>query len=608
MAKRLQKELGLLRPLARTPLDPANIELVQSCLRTSDYLNANKYIPKRLLDLGSTQGLNPRVIEMRDCAPLAQTEGNCPILYGALSYCWGPPEDAKQQTMLTSETRQRLSQGIPMDELTNIVQDAITACRAFGLRYLWIDALCIMQQDKIDWEEQSYEMALIFSNSSITFCIPSSSTCLQGFLTRPVPPQLQIHITCNSSQTEGTACFLQSGNKLQGFLWQQESALERDVKGSRWNKRGWVFQEKVLSPRKIFFGTEMIHVNVDDTVTSENGYTLKQEANSEISYFPKDHMNVTPEAIIRQSPKVPVFWYDIMEKYSKKEWTNGQDIFPALSGIARIFKDIYKDDYVAGVWVGDLKCGLVFDTNEGSKETFSDLLHFLSDGTRKIGPSWSWASRPEFYRFVMSLSSNLRCRVRSHLRAEFQLLHIQNNVDGTNPLGRIHSASLTLSGVVLGVSEVWRPRDNGRGYIYTFSPGHEAYLGPDWRILHNITDEDRSKIRLLLISSCCSAPAEQIHQWIDGYPDDAEIYRRETKIIYITQYASSFANDQDPDFNPATDCTLCAEGQERDAWGLMIYPAGLPNQYFRVGFFITRAYFGGWRIFDHAQKEEIELV
>jgi hypothetical protein len=376
-----------------------------------------------------------------------------------------------------------------MDELTNIVQDAATVCRAFGLRYLWVDSLCIMQQHKTDWEEQSYEMNLIFSNSSITFCMPASSICLQSFLIRKAPLQIQIHLVCKSSQTEGTACLVQSGSKVCGRPL-NETLLMRDLKASSWNKRGWVFQEMVLSPRKTYFGTEMIYVHVNDTITSENGYSIKEEVNPIATYHPKDYMNVNPEAIIRRGSNEPVFWYEIVRKFSERQWTDNLDVFPALSGIARMFKDIYKD-YVAGVWVHNLKCGLIFEIGGEVEETFSDLLHFISSGTRKIGPSWSWASRPRFVRLTMTFGHNMRCRVRSHLRTEFRLLHLQNDIDGTNLLGRIHAASLTISGIVADVSQVWRPLKNLSGYIYMFSPGNKIYLSPDWSAQHGISNEDK---------------------------------------------------------------------------------------------------------------------
>lgn len=602
----LQKDLCLLRPLAPTPLDPANIKLINSCLQVSDYSTTCRFIPKRLIDLGSTQESNPRVVEMSDYSPSTQPEGSVPILYGALSYCWGPPEHAKRQVILTSETRHKLSQGVSMNELTKVVQDAITACRTFGLRYLWVDALCIMQQDKTDWEEQSYQMNLVYGNSAITFCTPATWTCLEHFLVRKIPRQIKVYLRCKVTQKEGAVSLIQSRDRVQDIAIFGSSPLEQDLEVSQWNNRGWVFQEKVLSPRKIYFGAEMIHVQVNGTVTSENGYILKENEIPEYIHLPKEYMTVNPETIVQRSPKEPVLWYEVIEKFSVGKWTNPLDVFPGLSGIARMFREIFEIDYVAGLWVEDLKCGLIFESGDTGAENFSTLLHFLSSEAGKIGPSWSWACRPEFSVFVISFSTMMRCRVRSHLRAEFQILRVQNNIDGTNPLGRIHSASLTLSGKVIRVPEMWKSSEAGT--FYTFQSGHELYLEPDWMEQKSITDEDRKKISLLLISSCCCTPAEQISKQLRKPEDDDDFAPLHEDIIDWPEYTWSFDDDQDPDFNPATDCELCAEGQERDAWGLMIYPAGLPNKYYRVGWFLARAYFGGLRIFDKGEEKVIELV
>jgi hypothetical protein len=77
------------------------------------------------------------------------------------------------QTTLTTYTRR--TREIKWEELPRIFQDAITITRRVGLRHVWIDSLCIVQDDIKDWQEQSAQMASIYAGSFITIAATSSN-------------------------------------------------------------------------------------------------------------------------------------------------------------------------------------------------------------------------------------------------------------------------------------------------------------------------------------------------------------------------------------------------------------------------------------------------
>src|SRR5256885_7715423 len=83
--------------------------------------------------------------------------------YATLSHCWGGLDIFH----LKKWNRDSLFENIPMDKLCNTFNDAIKVTRALGLSYLWIDSLCIVQDDNDDWRRESALMSDVFTNSVV---------------------------------------------------------------------------------------------------------------------------------------------------------------------------------------------------------------------------------------------------------------------------------------------------------------------------------------------------------------------------------------------------------------------------------------------------------
>jgi hypothetical protein len=98
--------------------------------------------------------------------------------YAALSHCWGGPISP----MLTSNTLATFKDVLPYSDLPANFQDAITITRRLGIQYLWIDSLCIVQNSKQDWEEQSKKMGSIYRDSTITISALASGGSKTGTL------------------------------------------------------------------------------------------------------------------------------------------------------------------------------------------------------------------------------------------------------------------------------------------------------------------------------------------------------------------------------------------------------------------------------------------
>ncbi|KAK8084319.1 HET-domain-containing protein [Apiospora hydei] len=554
---KLARELGLLSSPRPAPLDPVNLTMLRQCLRAEDHGPAKpRFLPKRLLDLNSTDATLPRVVDTRPGEGFIDGQ---PVEYAALSYCWGPPEDACRQVLLTAESKERLYKGIQIGELTPVVQDAVTTCRALGLRFLWVDALCIFQHDTTDWEEQSYDMEKVFAGSSLTVCAMATTSCLEGFLQRTKARLDLPLLPANSSSSEAgiISLFPCSGDKKRllrpfyGVFRQGNSdpPLQTDLGISSWSTRGWVFQ-KMPAPRRLYFGADMIHVQVGNVITSENGYVFEDKFDYRSSRN-QPRYSIMRDEILSHSDLFPDMWYSVIEEFSKLYWSDDHDTLPGLSGVARMFQDMYEFDYVAGLWVNDIECGLLWNS---------------------LPNEWGDTFR-----------------------------------NGKNPLGRTRDAALHVSGMLLEVPGAWKTEGLGHSeFWYTVSGKEGVLVNADWHLVASVEDDYWRKSRLLLLASCCSELPETITDRARGRRDS--VLNDHVRVTYRQEYRRTFYQDRNRGDDGPGRCTLCGPGHERDAWGLLIYPAAQPGTYYRVGTFLFRAMVGGLGLFDRGYVDTITLI
>jgi hypothetical protein len=127
-------------------------------------------LPSRVIDVGHHDGY--------DDARLVETGNRLQGTYVALSYCWGKT----QALTTTSKNKDKMMSGIPLSTCPETIQDAILACRELKCRYLWIDALCIIQDDPEDWAAEASKMGDIYRNSWVTLVAEAATNTSQGFL------------------------------------------------------------------------------------------------------------------------------------------------------------------------------------------------------------------------------------------------------------------------------------------------------------------------------------------------------------------------------------------------------------------------------------------
>lgn len=185
-------------------------------------------MPTRLVELGN---------------PLRLIDSGCikPSPYVALSHCWGKPE---KTLCTTTHNITQFKESIDFSSLPKTFSDAIQVTRGIGIQYLWIDSLCIIQDNKDDWEYESAQMEQVFSFAYCTIGASSSKSSEEGFLHNRYPrPCIQLE--------------KESIGRL--YVCRNIDNFHRDVELGELNSRGWVLQERALSRRTIFYTTTQVY-------------------------------------------------------------------------------------------------------------------------------------------------------------------------------------------------------------------------------------------------------------------------------------------------------------------------------------------------------------
>lgn len=203
-------------------------------------------LPTRLIDVGRGEAEAIRLVETRQ--EPAGTDG-----YIALSHCWGALSKAQRFCTTRDNIAQRKAH-IAYDELPKSFKDAVCVTRALGVRYLWIDSLCIVQGDPDDWATEASRMEDVFSQAYCTIAASSAASSLNGFLGHRQPRD---------------AIKIPTSVGVPLYLAEHVDDFRTDVENSVLSSRGWVFQERALSKRTIYFTSTQVYWECGNGVVCE---------------------------------------------------------------------------------------------------------------------------------------------------------------------------------------------------------------------------------------------------------------------------------------------------------------------------------------------------
>ncbi|KAI8625091.1 hypothetical protein F5Y19DRAFT_479965 [Xylariaceae sp. FL1651] len=231
-------------------------------------------LPKRLIEVGEADDNSSVRLVVN---PPTIAEDPTKDRYAALSHCWGVVSKNAYSCLLNSN-RLAFETRIPVERLPKMFQDAITATRGLKIRYLWIDSLCIIQDDNDDWAAESKTMEDVYSLAYVTLAASSAPSSLAGFLERPNRAfAVMENPNAEDRDSDDSRSLLYVAEAIDDFQTHVEDAVL--------NTRAWVLQERALSRRTIHFTSTQVYWECGQGVHCE---TLAQLRNT-VSHFLGDN-------------------------------------------------------------------------------------------------------------------------------------------------------------------------------------------------------------------------------------------------------------------------------------------------------------------------------
>lgn len=353
---------------------------------------------------------------------LIETASKPPVTYVALSYCWG----TKGQTQTLKENYQKHLAGIPFDTLSKTSKDAVQITRHLGYDYLWIDALCMIQDDTKDKHREMDRMGDIYRYAVLTICAEGSEGAQVGVLpSTPADPR-EVH-PCTITLAPKTAS---SGSEP--VSRRLTVAVTRNPKNFL-ARRGWTLQEEALSSRALVLGQGLLawrcacatasetdpvprplpadpYADGDEDPGFEAASVSFAPARPSVDiarmrlwlYAPRRAEKAAASALLNapgaRRGRKPAFaaWYTLIQGYSNRDLTNVADTLPAVGGLAAVLEaSLGKPaSYLKGLWAEDLHRGLLWyvSTNDDRQVRGPKTTNGEKSNAAIKAPSWSWAA------------------------------------------------------------------------------------------------------------------------------------------------------------------------------------------------------------------------
>lgn len=391
--------------------------------------------------------------------------------YVALSHVW---TNTKPLMTVKSNVEEYGNQ-VPWDQLSQAIREAVILTLALGLEYIWIDSLCIIQKDDLDWENELPRMSNIYGNAAVVFAVHGPDL---GFHRAPVLPIRDI------------------GRPDDNPVYCRQKIDHRSIfcaptDAESWFGRAWCMQERIFARRILHFGgfceelyfecntevsCECSRVNKTSTVTEEEGRTLKAQVTS-------------ATALIKDQPESAHIGHQLWrlyvtccEDYSARGVTFATDTLPAVSALMSSLAP-YFGNYYAGLWQSHLLLCLQWEALYTSE---------CSRHEKFVAPSFSWASRSGAVTWYMDLS-----KMPTKDTHDFAaVVDVACTVKGKDPFGGVSAGYVTLRGPLTEMSiaskDLFGPDDRMK---MTKKGAKECYVTLDSR-------EDIQEVYLGMMVTC----------------------------------------------------------------------------------------------------------
>ncbi|KAI9688006.1 MAG: hypothetical protein M1820_010332 [Bogoriella megaspora] len=376
--------------------------------------------------------------------------------YVTLSYCWGPGPTGVQTTK--GNILDHKDQGILIDELPPTLRDAVRLAQKLSVQYLWIDRLCIVQDDHKDWAVQAGKMCDIYANALLCISADNAQNVWAGlFQPKSYAEELERDLLTFNGWTFGPV------RKHTAALSSEQGKFFPTL------RRAWILQEHEVSRRLLRFTPNELIWHCNSLMQCE----CRRESSKSSKTLLRRAEDILPEFVYD-------IWRRIVREYSTRSLTYQEDRFPALSGLASGFARVLankghaQDEYLAGLWKNDFAYQLCWlpaikaeidawqrnntyaDPMPSVPQDTKELFNMLDAESRRpanwnkrrpdtyVAPTWSWAS-------ISGPLAYFQCHPRSPFLSQIELLTVQvNPLESSNIYGKLKTDSnaITVQGHV----------------------------------------------------------------------------------------------------------------------------------------------------------------
>ena len=361
---------------------------LERCLR--DHTECPKpggFFPTRVLDVLSDDDLS--IVKVVESSTFTKADGSLP--YVALSHCWG----RERFLTTTTDNLEDHKHSIPMAALPKSFQDAVATVRSLGLRYIWIDSLCIIQNSADDWKGESIQMCDIYAQAILTITSAHSSGAHGGmFVQRDGIRSMPFEITLDIKQKPMRLLYMPAGQRE--VSWQ--------LSDLPLYSRAWCFQEMILSTRTLVFDPDGIKWECLKTAGSERMLEMNTMRHTQDIRTVQASLKQATSAdffdVLRQGDLTiqGSLWQSVVKDYASRNLTKYSDKLIAIAGVAQEAEKRTKNRYLAGLWYDHLFMNLVWYVHSSIGEDKRDHENRPLPGdlpyreADPVAPSWSWAS------------------------------------------------------------------------------------------------------------------------------------------------------------------------------------------------------------------------
>ncbi len=413
-------------------------------------LYSDGQLPSRVLDLGlpAMPGRVRRPLEANADVKLVESHG-ARGRYVCLSYCWGGTIDVQ----LTKDRYESYMRGIAWTALPQGYRDAIHLTRKLGIRYLWIDSLCIIQDDDDDWKEQASKMAPIYQGAHVTIAATKATSPKKGYFSVSPPQYLATRLSHHDG--DGTEHHAYVRRTIPHFFSSTAAAeANYSLDRSPLLCRGWVFQERLLSPRMLHLGAVEMAWECNEACACEcMGETQTYASEPRWAHTKGSHARNLATAAA-EGRDVHADWRSTVENYTQTLLTYDKDVFPAISGVVKNMQRYRTDRYLAGVWEASVLDDLAWQATDSlvpRPETW-------------LAPTWSWASvkSPVSYLNYRTMLSDEYIQRVEPLTQPTLLIDASVTPAGSDLTAEVCAGELVLLGPVLQARLEMEADDNNR--------------------------------------------------------------------------------------------------------------------------------------------------